>query len=112
MYDTFSCMFSCYKYLTSRSIFSGRSKGVFPLFQSNIFHYRPQQSCGEGYVFTRVCDSINTPRRRLLLRTVRILLECILVFMYFSLQILPSNRLPRLHGWYFPCVKSGSTTDI
>ena len=42
-------------------------------------YYRPQRSCGQGYVFTRVCDSVNTPRRRLLLRTVRILLECILV---------------------------------
>ena len=22
-------------------------------------YYRPQRSCGQGYVFTRVCDSIN-----------------------------------------------------
>ena len=22
-------------------------------------HYRPQRSCGQGYVFTRVCDSVN-----------------------------------------------------
>ena len=68
-------------------------------------YYRPQRSC-EGYVFTRFCHSVHrgvclsacwdttpqeqTPRgeipleqtpppRRLLLRTVRILLECILV---------------------------------
>ena len=26
---------------------------------SIIFHYRPQRSCGQGYVFTRVCDSVN-----------------------------------------------------
>ena len=50
----------------------------FPLLGTNHF-YRPQRSCGQGYVFTSVCDSVNTPRRRLLLRTVRILLECILV---------------------------------
>ena len=23
------------------------------------FYYRPQRSCGQGYVFTRVCDSVN-----------------------------------------------------
>ena len=22
-------------------------------------HYRPQRSCGQGYVFTRVCDSVH-----------------------------------------------------
>ena len=22
-------------------------------------NYRPQRSCGQGYVFTRVCDSVN-----------------------------------------------------
>ena len=49
------------------------------LIQETRYIYRPQRSCGQGYVFTRVCDSVNTPRRRLLLRTVRILLECILV---------------------------------
>ena len=26
---------------------------------SNITNYRPQRSCGQGYVFTRVCDSVN-----------------------------------------------------
>ena len=68
--------------------------------------YRPQRSCGQGYVFTRVCDSVNggvclsacwdttpprsrhppeqtPPRSRLQHsvkeRPVRILLECILV---------------------------------
>ena len=51
----------------------------YQLFMGHINFYRPQRSCGQGYVFTRVCDSVNTPRRRLLLRTVRILLECILV---------------------------------
>ena len=25
--------------------------------------YRPQRSCGQGYVFTRVCDSVNRGRR-------------------------------------------------
>ena len=35
--------------------------------------YRPQRSCGQGYVFTRVCDSVHNER------PVRILLECILV---------------------------------
>ena len=33
------------------------------LFNSFIFFgfnfYRPQRSCGQGYVFTRVCDSVN-----------------------------------------------------
>ena len=24
-----------------------------------LFNYRPQQSCGQGYVFTRVCDSVH-----------------------------------------------------
>ena len=23
------------------------------------YYYRPQRSCGQGYVFTRVCDSVN-----------------------------------------------------
>ena len=26
---------------------------------TNDHHYRPQRSCGQGYVFTRVCDSVN-----------------------------------------------------
>ena len=39
MNDTFSCMFTCYKNLTSRSIFSSRCKGASPLSQSNIFHF-------------------------------------------------------------------------
>ena len=69
--------------------------GVFP----NC--YRPQQSC-EGYVFTPVCPRGGStwagtplgrytppagtapPCRRLLLQTVRILLECILVFTEFG----------------------------
>ena len=25
----------------------------------NVYFYRPQRSCGQGYVFTRVCDSVN-----------------------------------------------------
>ena len=24
-----------------------------------LFYYRPQRSCGQGYVFTRVCDSVH-----------------------------------------------------
>ena len=29
-------------------------------FRPNFRHfYRPQRSCGQGYVFTRVCDSVN-----------------------------------------------------
>ena len=24
-----------------------------------MYYYRPQRSCGQGYVFTRVCDSVN-----------------------------------------------------
>ena len=54
----------------------------------------PATKLGQGYVFTRVCDSVHgeggcllpgagwwrPPPRRLLLRAVRILLECILVF--------------------------------
>ena len=59
----------------------------------------PATKLGQGYVFTRVCDSVHRggvpapgggsspkgvpggdpPPRRLLLRAVRILLECILV---------------------------------
>ena len=59
--------------------------------------YHPQRSC-EGYVFTNVCLSTGgstwpgtppgpgtPPEIRPLLRTVRILLECILVLWYFSL---------------------------
>ena len=26
------------------------------------YYYRPQQSCGQGYVFTRVCDSVHRGR--------------------------------------------------
>ena len=25
----------------------------------SLYHYRPQRSCGQGYVFTRVCHSVN-----------------------------------------------------
>ena len=32
--------------------------GTLNLFPMDYF-YRPQQSCGQGYVFTRVCDSIH-----------------------------------------------------
>ena len=69
----------------------------FPTIERHHY-YRPQRSC-EGYVFTRVCHSVQgggclpqcmlvychhhrpppPPYPRLLLRTVRILLECILV---------------------------------
>ena len=28
--------------------------------RSHLCFYRPQRSCGQGYVFTRVCDSVNT----------------------------------------------------
>ena len=57
---------------------------------TGMSYYRPQRSC-EGYVFTPVClstrgvclsacwDTTHPPSRRLLLRTVRILLECILI---------------------------------
>ena len=27
--------------------------------ENNEFYYRPQRSCGQGYVFTRVCDSVH-----------------------------------------------------
>ena len=31
-----------------------------PTNYTNILHiYRPQRSCGQGYVFTRVCDSVH-----------------------------------------------------
>ena len=53
--------------------------------------YRPQRSCGQGYVCTRVCDSVNTPGRRLLSRTVRILLECILVYYTIIIHCWPTT---------------------
>ena len=82
----------------SDAIFTARKRS---LGQGNI--YRSQRSCGQGYVFTRVCDSVNgggvvclsacwiptPPRSRhppgsrlrdtVNERLVRILLECILV---------------------------------
>ena len=105
--------------------------GVFSSTGVQAHYYRPQRSC-EGYVFTPVCDSVNTggclpkcmlgytpprsrhppsrqtpleadtppgsrhtplkadtpPRRRPLLRTVRILLECILVLHIISSKLI------------------------
>ena len=74
---------------------------IFSLLFQCFFYYRPQRS-REGYVFTPVCQSFFSrggsasvhagiphgtrppqPNRRLLLRTVRILLKCILVFVNF-----------------------------
>ena len=26
---------------------------------TDLYNYRPQRSCGQGYVFTRVCDSVH-----------------------------------------------------
>ena len=94
---------------------------------SGSYCYRPQRSCGQGYVFTCVCDSVNkggvclsacwditspgsrhplgadtpqeqthpqqqTPpgsrlRHTVNERTVRILLECILVFTHVFLSV-------------------------
>ena len=36
-----------------------RGKFYFTWAQQNWIFYRPRQSCGQGYVFTRVCDSVN-----------------------------------------------------
>ena len=53
---------ACYGYMGSREIWD---KGVEDLFLFRrigivkVFNYRPQQSCGQGYVFTRVCDSVH-----------------------------------------------------
>ena len=30
-----------------------------PLYCHKSIYYRPQRSCGQGYVFTRVCDSVH-----------------------------------------------------
>ena len=110
------------------SLFSNHSD-VAPYPSQGCACYRPQRSCGQGYVFTRVCDSVHRgfclsacwdttpyqgdppaketpcqghtpcqgyppaketplPRRHppgsRLRHTVRILLECILVFLKFS----------------------------
>ena len=89
---------------------------------SFISYYRPQRSCGQGYVFTRVCDSVHRgclplcmlgyhpqeetpptkrqrsrhippPRHTVNERPVRILLECILVFyIAFGANVAPFNR--------------------
>ena len=32
---------------------------TFKIFTFAKYNYRPQRSCGQGYVFTRVCDSVN-----------------------------------------------------
>ena len=80
-----------------------------------VVYYRPQRSCGQGYVFTRVCDSVHrgggspgretppdqadtpldqadTPpgsrlQNTVYERPVRILLECILVLWSFFLWL-------------------------
>ena len=92
------------------------------LFQKFLYIYRPQRSCGQGYVFTRVCDSVHggvspagrtppgkeTPLARkhppppgkenpppghtVNERPVRILLECILVGHIISASPKPWQR--------------------
>ena len=42
--------------------------GTAPEYGAKTYYYRPQRSCGQGYVFTRVCDSVN---RGVLRRTSR-----------------------------------------
>ena len=37
---------------------AAQSPNTFPFNDFSSF-YRPQRSCGQGYVFTRVCDSVN-----------------------------------------------------
>ena len=61
--------------------------------QSCEGYYRPLRSC-EGYVFTGVCLSTGG-ESRLLLRTVRILLECILVLDIFSRKLHGISTLQR-----------------
>ena len=52
------------------------------------------------------------PLRRALQRTVRMILECILVFIQFLAQIMPINRLTTPSGIGAPCVGNpGSVTD-
>ena len=70
--------------------------GQYASYWNTFLFLPPVVKLGQGYVFTRVCDSVHrggcllprgcllwgcveTPPRRLLLRAVRILLECILV---------------------------------
>ena len=36
-----------------------QSKNNHVLLPQTSAYYRPQRSCGQGYVFTRVCDSVN-----------------------------------------------------
>ena len=87
---------------------------IWPImFNSRGVYYRPQLSC-EGYVFTPVCQSFcsqgglpqcmlgyhppgtrhtpSPPSRRLLLRTVRILLECILISNWLFLSRSENNN--------------------
>ena len=61
-------------------------------YSNAVYHYRPQRSCGK-VMFSHLPVSHSSgqtplspppPRRRLLQRTVRILLECILVISVFS----------------------------
>ena len=72
------------------------------LYELITFYYRPQRSCVQGNVFTAVCDSVHgggggidppgqgepplagrPPRHTVNERPVRILLECILVYLVF-----------------------------
>ena len=44
---------------TDSSPYNGSGKLKSSNIIEHIFHYRPQRSCGQGYVFTRVCDSVH-----------------------------------------------------
>ena len=48
-FDTKSFLLQCNRVWFSSSFFVG----------TTYLYYRPQRSCGQGYVFTRVCDSVN-----------------------------------------------------
>ena len=93
----------------------------------SAYFYRPQRNC-EGYVFTPVCHSVHSggrsasvpagipprkhtplreahpplPRRRLALRTVRILLECILVWDFFT------KLQETVQSWFSQTHKTGN----
>ena len=86
-----------------------RVLSLFPVFLIDNFN-RPQCSCGKVMFFTPVCDSVHgggrgsgrhsarqtPPRRRPLQWTVRIILECILVFFKFKF----------VNGLHQPCSHS------
>ena len=55
-----TCVLSFKRSFSHNSFWWGRQvpPGVFH-WNFVQFYYRPQRSCGQGYVFTRVCDSVN-----------------------------------------------------